>query len=304
VILGFAAFILSAPVCAEAIEDFTVAAHGMVRHYLVVAPARSGPVPVILVLHGAGGSAAQALGHYHWDTKGPAAGFLTIGVEASPADPSRPEDSLRNPRVWNDGSGRGALRRRGTDDVGYVRAVLDEVGRRYAIDQSRVFATGFSSGASMTWRLGVDLADQLAAIAPVAGMWAEPGQAARLPSVLYITGTEDPLNPMGGGTVHSPWGGTFAKPPAGDNPARWARALGCTHSMERRLAPGVMEHAWPSCAHGTEVLYVTVERLGHHWPGGVSTAMPARLVGLPNNAVDATTLIIEFFERHRLAASP
>jgi polyhydroxybutyrate depolymerase len=293
-------FGLSAPVCAEAFEDFTVEAQGMVRHYLVVAPARSGSLPVILVLHGAGGGAAQALGHYHWDTKGPAAGFLTIGVEASPVDPSRPENPLRNPRVWNDRSGRGALGWRGIDDIGYIRAVLNEVGRRYPIDRSRIFATGFSSGASMTWRLGVELADQLAAIAPVAGMWAESGSPAHLPSALYITGTEDPLNPLRGGMVRSPWGGTFIKPPAGDNPARWAHTLGCAQATERRLAPGVIEDAWQSCAYDAEVLYITVEGLGHHWPGGVPTALPAGLVGLPNDAVDATSLILEFFERHHL----
>lgn len=216
--------------------------------------------------------------------------FLTIGVEASPVDPSRPENPLRNPRVWNDRSGRGALGWRGIDDVGYIRAVLNEVGRRHPIDRSRIFATGFSSGASMTWRLGVELADQLAAIAPVAGMWAESGSPAHLPSALYITGTEDPLNPLRGGMVRSPWGGTFIKPPAGDNPARWAHTLGCAQATERRLAPGVIADAWQSCAYDAEVLYITVEGLGHHWPGGVPTALPAGLVGLPNDAVDATSL--------------
>jgi len=56
-----------------------------------------------------------------------------------------------------------------TDDVGYVNQMLDEVEENYCVDLNRVYAVGMSNGGMFTHRLGCDLANRFAAIAPVAG---------------------------------------------------------------------------------------------------------------------------------------
>ena len=55
------------------------------------------------------------------------------------------------------------------DDVSYFRQMLSDVKQQYAIDNSRLYATGHSNGSCMTWMLAMHEADQFAAIAPIGG---------------------------------------------------------------------------------------------------------------------------------------
>jgi polyhydroxybutyrate depolymerase len=54
-------------------------------------------------------------------------------------------------------------------DLAFVRAMLDDLEKRYCIDRSRVFSTGFSNGAFFSSLLGCVMADRFAAVAPVSG---------------------------------------------------------------------------------------------------------------------------------------
>jgi polyhydroxybutyrate depolymerase len=60
-----------------------------------------------------------------------------------------------------------------TDDVGFVRALVDHARRRWGADPDRVYATGASNGAAMSYRLAAALPGVLAAIAPVSGALAD-----------------------------------------------------------------------------------------------------------------------------------
>ena len=54
------------------------------------------------------------------------------------------------------------------DDVGFIREVIARVERQAKIDRRRIFATGMSNGAMMSWRLACE-APEVRAIAPVEG---------------------------------------------------------------------------------------------------------------------------------------
>ncbi len=47
--------------------------------------------------------------------------------------------------------------------------MIEELQFTYNIDSGRIFVTGHSNGGMMTYRLGAELSDIVAAIAPVAG---------------------------------------------------------------------------------------------------------------------------------------
>jgi polyhydroxybutyrate depolymerase len=66
-------------------------------------------------------------------------------------------------RHWNDGR---STIRNPQDDVGFVSALLNRVGRDIRIDNGRIYATGISNGALFAQRLGCDLSQRIAAIAP------------------------------------------------------------------------------------------------------------------------------------------
>jgi hypothetical protein len=64
--------------------------------------------------------------------------------------------------------------RNAMDDVGFTRAVIDDLSRRARIDSRRIYATGISNGGMMAYRLGVELAGRITAIAPVEAVLVVP----------------------------------------------------------------------------------------------------------------------------------
>jgi polyhydroxybutyrate depolymerase len=179
---------------------FQVSVNGVNRRYVIHVPPSYNHAkqwPIVVVFHGGGGTAKAVMRETGWAEKADEGNFLSVFPEGSSPNPSRPARFRDNPQTWNDGSGRfnvGAAERK-VDDIGFVRAL--------PVDSQRIFVTGFSNGASMTFKIGRELADRVAAIAPVAGAdWAaDSPNLARPISLLYITGTADPLNPIDGGVV-------------------------------------------------------------------------------------------------------
>lgn len=282
--------------------DYYVGWQGVTRHYMVHTPvggAHGRTLPVVLVLHGASGNGAGIVRQGHWAELADADGFLVVAPDAETADLQRAPRFYTNPTAWNDGSGRGPWASRDVDDVGFIGHVLDDVARRYAIDRTRIYVTGFSSGASMAWRLGVEMADRVAAIAPVSGyLWLDPPSLARPVPALVIGGTADPLNPLGGGEAPLLWGGTAIKPPVLSSPTKWARLLRCKATPPQNVKErGLDIRVYSGCA--AELWVELVDGLGHRWPGGVDP-LPDKLVGASSSRLDATREIWDFFARHTL----
>lgn len=60
-----------------------------------------------------------------------------------------------------------------------LKALLDDLGRRYKVDQDRIYLTGLSMGGSGTWMLAMKYPDRFAAIAPICGR-GDPDYASRI----------------------------------------------------------------------------------------------------------------------------
>ncbi len=238
-------------------------------------------VPVVFMLHGAGGSGAGAEPQTGWAAKSDREGFIAVFPDGTPLRPALPARFIGNPRLWNDGSGRGWASTGNVDDLGFVSAMIDYLEVHYSADPERIYCTGFSNGASMTFSVGVNLANRVAAVAPVSGhLWYTGKQLAYPVPLLFIIGTDDPLNPLAGGIVTLPWGNIQYHPPIDDSLKEWERMLGC----------------------GPQVT-TTRAGLGHVWPGG-KNRLPEKWVGKPSNDLNATDIIWEFFKAHPRIAAP
>ena len=148
----------------NALETGSLDVGGLRRTYVVALPEQLKPgalVPLVILLHGAGGRGLVALQNYRWDTKAAAEGFIAVAPDAAPAFIGLAANFRTNPRYWNDGSDRGPAQHRQVDDTAFIARLIDQLVGRYPIDTQRVYATGFSSGASMVHRIGIELADRL-----------------------------------------------------------------------------------------------------------------------------------------------
>jgi polyhydroxybutyrate depolymerase len=255
------------------------------------------------MLHGGGGTGRGAADETGWHLKAQQEGFIVVFPEGTGPDPGAPGRFVGNPQTWNDGSGRFSRNREPADDVGFISRVLDDLCGRYPVDTARIYVTGFSNGASMAFRLGVELSSRLAAAAPVAGaFWLGDPQPERSLSLCYITGDSDPLNPLQGGVPRTggglPLAGGKAKPPVLDSILKWARMTGCPAEPQPVAAPdGVMVVRYGPGLDDAEVLFYTLADCGHTWPGGLSH-LPERVVGKTTECLKATDVIWEFFGKH------
>ncbi len=282
-------------------HDLTIEAAGHTWHYHVQVPAAAADerrVPLVLVLHGAGGSGTAYLDNAGWAAKAEAEGFLAIAPDGLPGRADEPPSFWLNPRLWNSGQFLAINPCARIDDIAFFRALLDDVGRRWKIDGRRVFVTGHSNGAGMTFRLGAEMSERFAALAPVAShCWITDPKPSRALPTLFIIGTEDKLVPLHGGESTLPWG-KRTTPPISQTLARWATALGCPdRAEESHPRPGLKIVTYPAGRDGATFTAEFIEGQGHNWPGGRSL-LPAAMVGPSVDTVKATDVIWEFFQKH------
>ncbi len=247
------------------------------------------PAPLVLALHGGGGS-MQVMSRdrlYGLVSQSEASGWIVVF----------PNGFSRLPggrmATWNAGICCGAARDRGSDDVGFLRAVVADVQRRLDIDPRRIFATGMSNGGMMSYRLACEASDVFRAIASVAGTDGTPDcRPGRPVPVFHIHAKDDERVLFGGGSgSDSATHANFVSVPVTVD--KWARLNACHGPVQTVLQrPGVVCEVRSGCASGAEVRLCVTDSGGHSWPGGRKA-----LGGRGSDALDATQAIWDFFAR-------
>ena len=117
--------------------------------------------------------------------------------------------------------------------------------------------------------------------------------------VLLIFGNEDPLNPVEGGPVTA-GGHTIDKPPPMVTARRWAKRYHCTMTLGATVQ-SIRQTSFHSCDDDVPVALLSIDGLGHHWPGNAGEQHPSPGLGPAVANIKATDVIWDFFAR---ATSP
>jgi polyhydroxybutyrate depolymerase len=262
------AALLGTPRFAAAAErvERDIVVGGATRSYLIHVPAtwdRVRPIPVLFVFHGAGGDPESMV---------EATGFDALAAETNmlvvyPAAPRRTKRYDVDPPAG-----------RSSADVQLVDAILDRLRERFPVDPRRIWATGFSNGAALCYRLAAERPNVFAAIAPVAGYL--PNLVREPPVVpvplLHVHGGADRVVPTLSGDPDSPV-------------ATWARWNGAANGPVVGTLPGtgdlvVRRAAYAGPTPRSDARLLLVEGDGHVWSGG------------PGGAISRA--ILEFFVTH------
>lgn len=298
IFLSFALVVCSSFAWSATVKDLEINADGQTWTYHLHVPlkARSGGAPLVVVFHGAGGNGKDYLIKNGWVVLSEKEGFIVAAPDGLPALPRLPASFRMNPRLWNSGQLNPNMPRAKVNDLSFVKALLDDIVQRTAVDKSRIYATGHSNGAGMTFKVGAELSSLFAGIATVMGLNASEGAqpTIALPTLMMI-GTHDPLHPIEGGDRQLPWGKSKV-PPISDSIQAWSQSLNCkSPAVQERDDEQVTIERFSQCRDGASYTIWYLKGQGHAWPGGQDSGLPESVMGPNITRVNATDVIWQFF---------
>ncbi|HEY2629644.1 MAG TPA: PHB depolymerase family esterase [Usitatibacter sp.] len=256
----------------------TLAVGAATRTYRLHVPAGapSTPLALVVVFHGGGGNARNAARMSGMDAKADKEKFIVVYPNGS-----GPMSGAF--LTWNTWQCCGYALDNHVDDIAFIRAMVEDIARTHAIDRRRVFATGMSNGGMMAYRVGCEMADVFAAIAPVAGALDTDSCKPSGPvSLIAFHGKADEHVRFDGGVPIKSVDRRHARV---DKPVSyaidfWKRANRCDEAPARDQKGNVTHEAYACGATSTAVELYAFDGQGHSWPGS------------------ATDLMWDFFSRH------
>jgi polyhydroxybutyrate depolymerase len=241
---------------------------GRERAYrLFVPPGYDGrtALPLVLEMHGSGGTSAGQSRTSGFDAVAAREGFAVASLQA---DGGRWNVPIRDGRP---------------DDVAYVSDAIDDIAAQLCTDRTRIYATGFSGGGRMSSLLGCKLNNRIAAIAPVSALrWPAPCDGRPLP-ILTFHGLADPQNTYDGKAEGR--GGEWLES-VPEALAGWAGYNGCDPNVILEDPDGPLSAMrYARCRNNVELRLIRIDGLGHTWT---------------RKEIDTTEVMWQFFKGQRL----
>lgn len=276
---------------------------GFTRHYRVYVPKDYDPLrkwPIVIAIHGAFSTAEYHELRTGFSRLADEEGFIVlypngIGIFGW----------LQH---WNAGHCCAKALADNIDDIGFIFAALDDAALALNIDRRRVYVTGFSNGGMLTHRIGAERADEVAAVAVVAGamggresadkaIWEIPRSTRALP-VLLIHGEQDDRVPYAGGPRPDiPDGQQYRS--VRDATAHWSAQNQCSAepAHDTLYAGRIIRERWAGCSDNSALELLSITQWRHTWPGPYD---PTNDEEADLHGFDAARAIWDFFAAYQL----
>ena len=294
--LLFALLLLVASAHAQTDSDATtesIQVDGVEREWRMYVPPsyqEGSNTALVIDIHGSGGEPNGQAGLSQFEALAKKEGFLV----ATPAGKYiRPDANIVSWNVYFDEDG--------VDDVQFIREMIGRISEQYSVDSRRVFAAGMSGGGRMSSRLGCDLGDLIAAIAPVTGVqFPVACNPVRPVPVITFHGRLDNVNHYELRDDSPPYWSTGVEKSVSD----WVSNNGCKDEpVEEQVTAEVIRISYIECEEQADIVFYRSENAGHTWPGSpAADVLESYGLGLTNRDIPATELIWEFFQAHPLQA--
>lgn len=246
----------------------------MARTYHVHVPPGydpSVPSPVVFNLHGYGSQASEEMLFSDMNTYADDLGYIVVYPEGY-------ENS------WNGGLCCGDALLEDVDDVGFIRAVVQDVSTRLCVDPERIYASGMSNGGFMSYRLACEASDLFAGAAPVAGALGVGDCSPDRPiPLMAYHGTVDSRVDYSDGeaSFHA-----------------FAVLSGCTGDPVRTMHETSYCDVYEDCDGGVQVGLCTLDGMDHCWPGGPTPRFICEtVIGDYSEDINANVHMWEFFQQ-------
>lgn len=264
-------------------------------YYLHIPPGYNGsrPMPLVVVLHGLGQDGEKIADLSKMSEKADQEGFIVAYPNATKWL------GAQKLRSWDVDNG---VQIPGTDsnDVGFIRDMVAAIKDNLNIDSNRVYATGFSNGGMLAYRLASEMSDTFSAVAVVSGgASGKEAPPAKAVSVMAIHGTRDSVIPIDGLSASSglvalglPNFQSFR-----DSFRSWANNAGIQDKPEVDRNHDRIKARSVNPETGAEIIAYLIREGGHEWPG--SERARSQNPESAEASFPATDKIWDFFKSNR-----
>ena len=255
------------------------------RTYVVRRPAnlpRDAKLPVIIVLHGGGGNAANAERMSGLTPFAHARGVMVVYPNGQAAG---------NASTLTRNAGRccAYAMRNNVDDVGFLSKMIDQLVEKEGADPKRIYVTGMSNGGMMSHRVAVEAGEKLAGAAPIAGALNSPLQKGPPVPIIMIHGTADEHVLLAGGQPKQTLAGPRIDRSMQDGIDFWRERNQASATPQTKTEGRLTLTTYPG---KNPVATAIIEGEGHTWPGGRAGSPRG---DRPGSDVSANELMWAFF---------
>ena len=242
----------------------------------------SNDLPILISLHGGGGTAEENQDYTNLSTLADEENFIPVFPQGSVAEG-------KGTTGWFTGTCDGSE----VCDVGFISYIIDYLGLNININLDEVYVTGFSNGAFMAYSLACNLSEKIAAVAPVAGSM-ESGNfqtcySTHPLSIVHIHGATDNVIPSIGNEYFES---------VRDVIDFWKNFNECAQTdMVEGIDFNNDGYTWTTethseCLYGVEVEYVYLAGHGHEWPSTTNSKVSAD--------IDSSQYIWNFLSKYNI----
>lgn len=148
------------------------------------------------------------------------------------------------------------------DDIGFTRAILDKLEAELCIDETRIYAVGFSNGGGFMSKLSCEIPDRFAAYVIVAGAMYAPTSSCTPPRpapLLTIHGDQDGVVPFEGSAIRN-------LPPIYNWTAWRASVEECADRPSvKNIDPFRVKTTWKDCRDNASIQHIRIHGGPHAW---------------------------------------
>ena len=247
--------------------QYDIQSGALTRSYLLHVPKQlTHPAPLVIVMHGYTGSADSIMSYSGMNEVADEEGFVVVYPQGT-------VDQQGN-AFFNVGYEFHADA--SVDDLQFIRDLVAHLQDELTLNPDKVFATGMSNGADMSYLLACQASDIFRAVAPIAGVMMKETFDTCSPSrplpLFEVHGTNDEVSLFNGDMENSGGWGPYLDLPA--TIAFWVELNGLTLKQSSNLLNSaandsshiIFDRYW-SETQDNEVWFYRVVDGGHHWPG-------------------------------------